>query len=112
MKRLNLNEPVYVKLTEDGLNMYLHKKTKDFSMMEELKIKGIKKPTLESLKSKANEFGYHQFQFWDFMNIFGEYFMIGRVNIIKDNCIYFDEEDIMNNDDLKWERSLKIDGLI
>lgn len=77
MKVFNINEYIYVKLTDRGKNI-LNNYYADFDW----------KPT-------PNEEGYYKFQMWQFMNLFGNHFSMGTDNITINNNVYFKEEDLI-----------------
>lgn len=62
MRILNVNEMVKVKLTEKGLDIYWEYNR---DMPEQLK------PSINELRRRADKEGYHSFQIWKLMNIFG-----------------------------------------
>ena len=73
MKKVNLNEYVYVKLNEKGKEI-------------------IAKHPVHSLHTKPDADGVYRIQLWDFMTVFGEGLMVGSDPISEENCIYFDEK--------------------
>lgn len=90
--RINLNEPVKVKLTDWGKEIYYHK----FDSLNEFVGIQICKPRFP----KEDEDGYTEFQLWDFMNIYGQYMSMGAPNVIKPSEIVYKE----NGVDMKGEQ--------
>jgi hypothetical protein len=81
MKQFNLNDFVHVKLNEKGREIV----QKDYERY------GFSINLEERFKSDKVE-GYHMFQFWDFMQIFGEHINIGNYPPIDLDVIMSDED--------------------
>lgn len=77
MKSFNMNHKVYVKLTDKGKEVLKNHYRGEFH--------------------KPDENGYYSFQFWVFMNIFGEYVYNGAKPVIEMNNLYFKEEDLIDS---------------
>lgn len=73
--RINLNEPIKVKLTDLGRDIYYHR----FDKFNERMGKEIIKPSYP----KVDENGYTEFQLWLFINIYGPYMDMGKPNVIE-----------------------------
>jgi len=69
---LNLNENVYVKLNEVGIKIY-EKYWNETAFLKEL--------------PKADEQGYHKFQLWVLMSIFGASLSCGMIVPFEDTVI-------------------------
>jgi hypothetical protein len=67
--RINANLTIWVKLKDLGIEHYVikHNAIMPFQMHTSFK----------EYKKRANEFGYHEFQIWDFLDIFGNLGMRG-----------------------------------
>lgn len=88
MKTLNLNTVVYVKLTEEGQKIFRHR----WDDLRKLTESGAYLP--DNFKS-VDKNGYSKFMLWDFMNIYGPYMRIGRLDqVIVDNDIFIDDIDL------------------
>ncbi|WP_182004621.1 hypothetical protein [Priestia aryabhattai] len=74
MKVFNINSHIKVKLTEYG--------------------KTILYRTYRRNHDIADEEGYHKFQMWIFIEIFGEYIRIGTENVIEDSNIFIEDVDL------------------
>lgn len=89
MKKLNLNCTVKVRLTDYGKEIFYHKN-------DELNQKIINcggKP-LDSYFPKVDEYGFSEFQIWQFMYIFGKHFQLGFKDVLQDLSFYIDEQDL------------------
>ena len=71
--RLNLNEPVKVKLTDLGKDIYFHR-------YDELDKKLGRKPTGHF--PPVDEDGYTEFQLWHFIELYGSHIGITKPNVI------------------------------
>ena len=109
MKKFNINCSVYVKLTEKGKELWIEYDNSWKVTHPDLNLELL---TLEKIDKRANKFGYHSFQMYDFMKIFGHTFRVGMSMIIVGNNMYFDEDDIPTSDDIAWERDIKLTNLI
>jgi len=74
MKKFNINDDVKVKLNEEGLKVW--KKANFYNELQK------------------DENGYYTFQFWDFMNIFGEHIYLGSNCLFENNSLFFNEENL------------------
>ena len=86
----NINHIIKVKLTDSGkdiLNKHFSKINKYCASLE----LGYT-PTQYAEEYAEDIDGYIQFQLWDFMNIFGSYFMLGSPVLIQNNDIIFNED--------------------
>ena len=94
MKALNLNEIIKVKLTVKGADIYYHQYDELNKIIE--KNGGIPlKPRMPKIDSE----GYTEFQLWNFMELYGEYFKMGMTDYpIQGLNIYIEEETL---DDVK-----------
>jgi len=75
MLKFNMNQYIYVKLNEKGLDI-LNRRYGD-----------LLKPEPET--------GYYKFQMWYFNHIFQEAMSIGQDPVVEGNNIYFDEKDLL-----------------
>ncbi len=72
--RINLNEPIKVKLTQLGKDIYYHQ----FDSLNKAIGEEICKPSYPV----EDEDGYAEFQLWDFMNLYGDFMGVGLPNVI------------------------------
>ena len=84
MNEINLNDIVYVKLTDYGKDIYYH-------LYDELNNRAGRE-IIEPHFPKEDEYGYSKFQLWDFIRIYGPYISITSKNVIKPLNIYFKGE--------------------
>ena len=84
--RINLNEPVKVKLTDYGISIYYHR----FDAINYKAGRTVCEPSCP----KVDKDGYTEFQLWDFMNIYVSYMEMGEPNVIYPLDIIFQEKDI------------------
>ena len=73
--RINLNDPVKVKLTDWGKEIYFHQ----YDRVNKAVGREICKPRFP----KEDEFGYTEFQLWRFMELYGEHIGITLPNVIE-----------------------------
>jgi hypothetical protein len=73
--RINLNEPIKVKLTDWGKEIYYHQ----YDRTNQIAGREICKPKLP----KEDENGYTEFQLWCFMELYGECMGMTLPNVIK-----------------------------
>ena len=86
MKRFNINSYVYVKLNNKGehfLKQYFRERSNETGIELEYKVKTVN--------------GYHQFQMWEFINIFSEHMNMGHYPVIEGNNFYFEEGDLITD---------------
>lgn len=86
----NINNNIKVKLTERGKAILEHEVADTINILKNLNFSDDYFPYPEDTN------GYTEFQLWNFMRIFGNYFYIGCPPIIEKNEIIFIEE--TNND--------------
>lgn len=87
MKKLNLNNLIKVKLSDYGKEIYYHQ----FDGLNEYFGNNIIEPHFPTV----DEYGYSEFQLWDFMHIYGEYMKMGFSDCgIEELNIYIDEKDL------------------
>ena len=85
----NINQYVYVKLTEYGKEVYLNFINKPYIILNgEEKYKRF-----EDLWLKPEKDGYYRFQFWRLIETFGEHTSVGFSNCFETD-IYFDKKDL------------------
>lgn len=72
--RINLNEPIKVKLTQLGKDIYYHR----FDSINRAIGEDICKPSYPV----EDEDGYTEFQLWYFMNLYGDFIDIGSSDVI------------------------------
>ena len=72
--RINLNEPIKVKLTQLGKDIYYHR----FDSLNRAIGEDICKPSYPV----EDEDGYTEFQLWYFMNLYGNFIDIGSSDVI------------------------------
>jgi len=82
MKSMNMNEYVYVQLTEVGLNVLESNIPKSLPVDVKEGIRNLWKP---------NEDGWTKFQLWELFQEFGSSMYNGAPTYFKDNEIRFDE---------------------
>ncbi len=73
--RINLNEDIYVRLTDIGKDIYFHQ----FDDLNRMCGKVICKPSFP----KENADGYTRFQLWRFMELYGEHIGMTKPNVIE-----------------------------
>ena len=73
--RINLNEPIKVKLTDYGKEIYYHQ----YDRINQIAGREICKPKF--LKEDKN--GYAEFQLWRFMELYAEYMGMSMPNVIE-----------------------------
>jgi len=92
---ININEDLYVKLTDYGIDIYA-KYTMEYSN------KSLNEVKQEIINERLFD-GYHKFQIYDFMNIFGGSFRLGGgIQPCDINVIF----------DIKFTRQNKIEKLL
>ncbi len=67
--RINANLTIWVKLKDLGIEHYVIKYNAIMPFQMHTSFK--------EYKNRANEFGYHEFQIWDFLDVFGNLGMRG-----------------------------------
>jgi len=72
--RINLNEPIKVKLTQLGKDIYYHR----FDSLNRAIGEDICKPSYPV----EDEDGYTEFQLWYFMNLYGDFIDVGSSDVI------------------------------
>lgn len=73
--RINLNEPIKVKLTDWGKEIYYHQ----YDRANQIAGREICKPKFP----KEDENGYTEFQLWRFMELYGEHMGMTLPNVIE-----------------------------
>ena len=73
--RINLNEPIKVKLTDWGKEIYYHQ----YDRINQIAGREVCKPSFP----KEDKNGYTEFQLWCFMELYGEYIGMALPNVIK-----------------------------
>ena len=73
--RINLNEPVKVKLTDWGKEIYYHQ----YDRINQIAGREICKPKFP----KEDENGYTEFQLWCFIELYGEHIGMALQNVIE-----------------------------
>ena len=73
--RINLNEPIKVKLTDWGKEIYYHQ----YDRINQIAGREVCKPSFP----KEDENGYTEFQLWCFMELYGEYIGMALPNVIE-----------------------------
>ena len=73
--RINLNEPIKVKLTNWGKEIYYHQ----YDRANQIAGREICKPKFP----KEDENGYTEFQLWSFMELYGEHMGMTMPNVIE-----------------------------
>ena len=73
--RINLNEPIKVKLTDLGKKIYYHQ----YDEINQIAGREICKPRLP----KEDENGYTEFQLWCFIELYGEHMGMTLPNVIE-----------------------------
>ena len=100
--KINLNEPVKVKLTNWGKEIFYHQ----YDRINKMAGKEICKPEYP----KEDENGYTEFQLWCFMELYGERMGMTLPNIIEPLEIVYESEKGGKNGDL-ISRQAAIDAL-
>jgi len=86
MLKLNLNSSVKVKLTDYGKDIYYHQ----YDEINNKYGRTICKPTFPKVDAE----GFTKFQLHTFINLYGEYLIIGGKAVTKDINIYINESDL------------------
>lgn len=73
--QINLNEPIKVKLTDWGKEIYYHQ----YDRINQIAGREICKPKFP----KEDENGYTEFQLWYFMELYGEHMGMTQPNVIE-----------------------------
>ena len=73
--RINLNEPIKVKLTDFGKEIYYHQ----YDRINQIAGREVCKPKFP----KEDENGYTEFQLWCFMELYGEHIGMTLPNVIE-----------------------------
>ena len=82
--KINLNEPVKVKLTDWGKEIYYHQ----YDRINKMVGREVCKPRYP----KEDENGYIEFQLWCFMELYGEHIGITLPNVIEPLEIVYESE--------------------
>lgn len=88
MKQLNLNTIVRVKLTDYGKDIFYHR----YDKLNEHIISGGGKGITPRYPD-VDEKGFSKFQLWDFMSLYGDYFLLGSNNMVIQPLNFYIEED-------------------
>ncbi len=81
---INLNEPIKVKLTDWGKEIYYHK----HDMVNQIAGREICKPSFP----KEDENGYTEFQLWCFIELYGTHMGMTLPNVIEPLEIVYERE--------------------
>ena len=73
--RINLNEPIKVKLTDWGKEIYYHQ----YDRINQIAGREVCKPSFP----KEDENGYTEFLLWSFIELYGEFMGMALPNVIK-----------------------------
>ena len=92
-KCLNLNSIIKVKLTVEGMKIYIEHIEKDYN--NTIKMFPNTKIYLKKDLPIPDSDGYYSFMLWEFMNIFGSYMEMGMKSYIEYNNIYILNRDII-----------------
>jgi len=87
MKKFNINEYVFIKLTEKGAQVLANDHNKWVGKM-------LGNRNMDYYLSNRDENGFYKMQFWCFINNFGELMQAGAGGYFEDNNIYFKEADL------------------
>lgn len=90
MKKFNVNCYMAAKLTDHGKDIYYHQ----WDELNKFHGKEVIKPTYP----EVDENGYTEFQWWDFMRIFGPHMFCGADLVVKKNYVYIDEKFLENGE--------------
>ena len=82
--KINLNEPVKVKLTDWGKEIFYHQ----YDRVNKAVGREVCKPRYP----KEDENGYTEFQLWCFMELYGEYIGMTLPNVIEPLEIVYESE--------------------
>ena len=88
--KINLNEPVKVKLTDWGKEIFYHQ----YDRVNEVVGREVCKPRYP----KEDENGYTEFQLWCFMELYGEHIGMTLPNVIEPLEIVYESEKGGKND--------------
>ena len=89
MKKLNLNSPVRVKLTDYGERIYFHRLDECNKFIE----KNGGTPLAPSYPEKDDN-GFTEFLLWKFIELYGPYIRMGGKIVIDPLDIYVDDYDL------------------
>lgn len=87
---INLNEPIKVKLTDWGKEIYYHQ----YDRTNQIAGREVCKPNFP----KEDEDGYTEFQLWCFMELYGEHIGMTLQNVIEPLEIVYESEKGWKND--------------
>ena len=93
MKKLNLNSPIRVKLTDYGEYIYYHRFDECNKFIEQNG--GV--PLAPYYPEKDDE-GLTEFQLWKFIELYGPYIHMGAKDVIEPLNSYIDEYDLENGE--------------
>lgn len=80
MKKINLNDYVYVKLNPKGVDIYYHRNDDLNKFEREM--------------PKIDENGFTRFQLHEFMALYGSYMELHEENVLTELNFYFDDKDV------------------
>lgn len=83
--RINLNEPIKIKLTDWGKEIYYHQ----YDKVNQIAGREICKPKFP----KEDENGYTEFQLWCFIELYGEYMGMTLPNVMEPLEIVYEREE-------------------
>lgn len=86
MKSINLNEYIYVKLTDLGKDIYYHQ----YDWLNDYTGKIVLEPKMPEVDDK----GRTRFLLWEFMHLYGEHLRMAAPNVIEPVNIWIDEKSI------------------
>ena len=90
MKTFNINEPVKVKLTEEGIRILENRHN---NLLNQYSDKPEVRKILGEFKTpEVDENGYSSFQLWELMNIFGSYMYNGNPKVPFEMTIAISDE--------------------
>lgn len=83
MKKINLNDYVYVKLNPKGIDIYYHRYDDVPGLGEKFRC-----------MPQIDENGFTKMQLHDFMNLYGHYMYTGAPDVLDEINLYFENEDV------------------
>ena len=88
MKKINLNDTIKVKLTDRGRDIYYHRFDDLIQNRPAVRI------NIKQSYPKVDDEGFTKFQIHNFMNIYGDYLILGSEPVVEGNNIYFEDDDL------------------
>lgn len=88
MKKINLNDTIKVKLTDRGRDIYYHQ------FDDLIRNRPAVRINIKRSYPKVDDDGFTKLQLHHFMNIYGDYLILGSEPVVEGNNIYFEDDDL------------------